>query len=245
MVHTEIGPQPNYYDTARPLPDEDEASVSQLIRVHDLQTDPIPEGATRFVRAKVHEVERPGGSTGYQVINEMADGVSVLPVEVVNNKLYAIMVDQRRYPHLRPEDRHTMNLEQAARAGRIGRWSREIVSGGVEPGESHEEAVIREAAEEAGIVGLRSDQIKSIYPELWSSVSVNHQPFDLRVATLEDGQWQPELAYPDIEEGSVTIGAYRWDTVEEMIEQGSIWEMSAVTAIGGLYRMREYRKYMD
>jgi len=245
MTRLENSPSPYHHDTDQPFPEYSEQTAPRLIRVHDLRHDPTPEGATRFVRTKVHEVERPGGSTGFQVVNEMADGVSLLPIDVVNGHGYAIMLDQLRYPHVRPEDRGRMTLEAAARAGRIGRWSREIVSGGVEEGESHTQAAIREAAEEVGLVGLREDQIEPIYPELWSSVSVNHQPFDLRVARIEDGQWRPELAFPDVEEGSVRIGAYRLDTaVPEMIDNGTIWEMSAVTAIGGLWRLPEYRQYM-
>jgi 8-oxo-dGTP pyrophosphatase MutT (NUDIX family) len=235
------GPMPNYYDTAQPLP-EDELGP-QLITLDKLSETPAPAGASRYVRTSVHTVLRNNGSTGYQVVNDLNPGVSLLALDVVQGHAYGVFVDQQRYPHTRLGENY-LSLEQAARARRIGRWSREIISGGVELGETEEEALAREAAEEAGIMNMDLSKIERIYPELKSSVSINNQAFNLYVGKIGDGMWNPELAFPEAEEGNMPVGAYRLDTaVPEMIRRGIIFEMSAVAAINGLYRTR-YHKYL-
>ena len=235
---------PYYHDIPQDLPDYDQAS--SLIDIVDLKTTVAPEGAAKYVRTKVHVVERANGSTGYQVVNEMAPGVSLLPIDIVSGHAYAILVDQMRYPHLRPQDEDMgMSLDEAAQAGRIGRWSREVLSGGANPSESLEEAALREGAEEAGIVGLTPDRVRRLFPTLGSSVSVNRQPFNLFYARLKDGEFQPQLAYPDLDEGNMHIGAYRLDTaVPEMIENGTVWELSTVLALTGLHLAADLRKYL-
>lgn len=255
QLRTETGPGKWYHDEPTPLPSE--VPVTELIEVHDLSKVIAPEGSRRFVRTNVHEVRRANGSTGYQVINEFPDGVSLLPIDVVNGKAYAILLDQVRYPHA-SDGNKTAPLAELARQGKIGRWGREIVSGGVDATDSvfdetdtyskeatFKAAAIREASEEAGIIGLADYQVDRIYPELFSSVGVNNQSFNLFAAKLEDGQWQPELTHPDLEEGTIHLGAYRLDTaVPEMIKQGQIWEMSAIAAISGLWTIAKYRKYL-
>lgn len=250
-----LGPKANYYDSAMPLPQE--VPVNELIQVHDLSKVIAPEGSRRFVRTNVHEVRRSNGSTGFQVINEFPDGVSLLPIDIVNGKAYAIMTDQVRYPHA-PDGNKTQSLAELAEQGRIGRWGREIVSGGVDPEDSVFDengaydreasfinAVKREASEEAGVIGLADYQVERIFPQIFSSVGVNNQSFNLYVAQLEDGQWAPELTHPDIEEGNMHLGAYRLDTaVPEMIDKGIIWEMSAIAALSGLWTIAKYRKYL-
>ena len=245
-----------YHDEPTSLPAE--VPVSELIEVHDLSKVIAPEGSRRFVRTNVHEVRRADGSTGYQVVNEFPDGISLLPIDVVNGKAYAIMLDQVRYPHA-SDGNKTMSLAELARQGKIGRWGREIVSGAVDANDTvidpntgqydkeatFKGAAIREASEEAGIIGLADYQVDRIYPELFSSIGVNNQSFNLFAATLEDGQWQPELTHPDLEEGTIHLGAYRLDTtIPEMIRQGQIWEMSAIAAISGLWTIAKYRKYL-
>ena len=235
------GPAPNYYDSAQPLPEYEPSP--ELITIDNLSERPAPAGASRYVRTSVHTVRRNNGDTGYQVVNDLKPGVSLLAIDVVLGHAYGIFVDQMRYPHARP-GQDFLNLEMAARRRRIGRWSREIISGGVEFGETEYQALAREAAEEAGIMGIDPATVERLYPELRSSVSINKQPFNLFVAKVGEGMWSPELAFPDAEEGRMPVGAYRLDTaVPEMIRNGTIFEMSAVTAVSGLYRTR-WRKYL-
>lgn len=232
-----------HHDHAVPLPEYGPSPV--LERLYDLSAEPAPEASKRFVRTAVHEIRRPDGSLGHQVVNSMADGVSLLPIDVVQGRAYAILVDQMRYPHRRPGDEaHT--LAEVARAGRIGRWSREVMSGGVDAGETLEQAAVREAEEEGGIIGLDPGRIKRLFPTLKSSVGINDQTFNLFYAKIDGAEeWKPELAHADIEEGNITIGAYRLDTaVPEMIRENTVWEMSSVLALTGLYNVTELRKYL-
>lgn len=238
-----------HHDVATPLPEVTESP--KLVRVVDLKEELAPAGASRFVRTKVHEVVRGNGTTGYQVVNEMAPGVSLVPVDVVNGKGYALLVDQLRYPHHQPGTT-APSLREAAERGTIGRWSRETISGGVNP---EEEALgelglklagLREGAEEAGIKNIDPETVQRILPTLYSSVSVNNQSFNLFAVRMNgETQWDPEVTFADLEEGNMKVGAYRLDTaVPEMINNGTIWEMSTVTALNGLYRLDEFRPYL-
>ncbi|HSW79516.1 MAG TPA: hypothetical protein VLG47_01945, partial [Candidatus Saccharimonadales bacterium] len=109
---------------------------------------------------------------------------------------------------------------------------------------SHADAAIREAAEEAGVFGLRPEDVEQILPTLLSSISVNRQPFNLFAAEIGNGMWEPRLVHPDVEEGNLRVNAYRLDTaVMDMIRNGTVRELSAVTAIMGLHNTR-WRRYM-
>lgn len=237
------GPFEHYYDEPKGLPSYQPSP--ELLDVVKLSESAAPAGAARFVRGSVHVVRRDNGAEGYQVVNEMNDGVSVAALEVVLGHAYLILVDQMRYPHTRPGDEQ-LNVEQAARLRRAGRWSRELVSGGVEAFDVDlAAAAAREAREEAGIFGLEAENMVRLYPPLLSSISVNHQPFNLYAAEIGRGMWIPEAVVPDIEEGDLRVNAYRLDTaVPEMIANGTIVELSAVTAIAGLHNTR-WRKYMS
>ncbi len=243
-LHTEAPIQTAvYHDAAQQLPPYPDGGGSRLLEVVDLTTAPAPEGAARYVNTKVHVVERPDGSIGHQVVNKTAPGASLLAIDVVQNHAYAVLVDQMRYPHVRPDDT-SGSLEAAARAGRIGRWSREIMSGGADSGETLEAAALREAREEAGIVGVTPDRVHRLFPTLNSSVSINNQPFNLFYTLLRDGEFQPGRVHRDAEEGDMRVAAYRLDTaVPEMVGR-EIWEMSTVTALMGLWRVKGLRKYL-
>ncbi|HSW80555.1 MAG TPA: NUDIX domain-containing protein [Candidatus Saccharimonadales bacterium] len=236
------GPFANYNENATDLPEPQPAP--RLLEVVNLRDHIAPAGAARFVRSSVHVVERANGSTGYQVVNEMADGVSVAALEKVLGHAYLLLVDQVRYPHQRP-GHENLSLEQAARLGQIGIWSRELISGGVEAtDQSIADAAMREAAEEAGVFGLRPEDVEQILPTLLSSISVNRQPFNLFAAEIGNGMWDPRSVHPDVEEGDLRVNAYRLDTaVMDMIRNGTVRELSAVTAIMGLHNTR-WRRYM-
>jgi hypothetical protein len=236
------GPFVNYHDGPKPLPPYQPSP--ELLDVVKLSESAAPAGAAKYVRGSVHVVRRANGDEGYQVVNEMNDGVSVAALEVVLGHAYLLLVDQMRYPHTRPGDEN-LNIEQAARLRRAGRWSRELISGGVETSDLDlTAAAAREAREEAGVFGLTPEDLERIYPPLLSSISINHQPFNLFAARIGSGMWVPEAVQPDVEEGDLRVNAYRLDTaVQEMISRGVIAELSAVTAIGGLYRTR-WQKYL-
>jgi 8-oxo-dGTP pyrophosphatase MutT (NUDIX family) len=253
---------PYHHDTPTPLPDY--AGVStELKNIVHLNKELAPEGARRFVKTAVHEVARPDGSTGYQTVNEMSPGVSLVAIDSVQTdgrtKGYVIMADQIRYPHPRPGYEH-LSIEQAAEQGVLGRWSREIISGGVDPRDvtasgaerntdesALVHAVIREAEEEAGIQHLTPDDIDRIMPTVYGSISVNRQSFNFFATELGQGGglWLPETHQADIEEGKLHIGAYDINTIPEMQHNGTIIEMSAMTAINGLRALPRYNKYFN
>jgi 8-oxo-dGTP pyrophosphatase MutT (NUDIX family) len=239
IVRTNPGAGRKYFDTDQPLPGT--LPASQLLEVVDL--DPCaPEAARKYVRTTVHIVRRPDGTVGYQVVNSYAPGVSLIAIEVVNSRAYVIMHDEVRYP-LPQEGFENVPIAIAARMAEGGRWSREIVSGGVNSDESPVAAAIREAREESGLVGLREYQIERLFPTLYGSVSTNRQPFNLFSAQIEAGQWQPELVTTDVEEGYVHVGAYQLPVALDMIGK-QIVELSTVLALYAIGRHDKWQRYL-
>ncbi len=222
-----------------------------LVRVHTLD---VPEGAKKYLRTTVHEVIRPDGTLGFHFVNQYPQGASVTPIDVVNGHGYVIMGEQFRYPHISPDIKAGLSIGEVpdladlARKRKLGRWSIEVPSGGVEiidgKLETPVQAAIREAREEAG-VSLKEGQLDRLLPPIFGSVSTNYQEFNLFAALLKDGQWDPSKIAPDPEEQGLKVAAYRLDTVvPEMINQGRIWEMSTVTALNSLWRRKKYRRYL-
>ncbi|HSE61051.1 MAG TPA: NUDIX domain-containing protein [Candidatus Saccharimonadales bacterium] len=189
-------------------------------------------------------MRRPDGSTGYQVVNSYAAGVSLVPLILVNDELYVVLHDEMRYPLPQAGD-DNLSIEESAALARTGRWSREIPSGGVNAGESIKAAALREAGEESGIIGLTEADLHPIFGTFYSSVSTNRQSFNPFWAIVRPEQWQPELVMPDIEEGNfLGIGAYSLRHAVPHMFGRQIVELSTFGFISALHHAPELRQYL-
>lgn len=94
-----------------------------------------------WIEVDQDQVVRPDGAPGTHVVVRMKAGVSVLPL------------DEDGRIHLTDEFHYG-----------IGRHSLEAVSGGIEPGETAETAVLRELEEELGIRAERLTRLATVDP---------------------------------------------------------------------------------
>lgn len=122
------------------------------------------------------------------------------------------------------------------RAPDSSNWSRWVLpGGGVDPGESHEEAAIREVREETGLV------LQTLGPRVWvEDVSLPydeaiypgaHQEYFL---SHTDREWEPDTSgWSDSERVDVTD--WRWWTREQLLATREAFEPRQLTEL-----MREW-----
>ena len=121
----------------------------QILKTNELYQD-------RFIHVTKDDVIRPDGNNGTHVKVYMKAGVSVLPVDSEQN---VFLTKEFHYA--------------------IGRVSIEVVSGGIDPGETADECAKRELQEELGIIADRWEDLGSVDP----FTTIIESPTQLYLAT--------------------------------------------------------------
>ncbi|MBT3220340.1 MAG: NUDIX domain-containing protein [Proteobacteria bacterium] len=165
-------------------------------------------------------------STENDDLREQAEPSAEL-LEVVDDDGDAIGLRRRDEIHSDPSLQHRaihilvfndageLFLQQRSRFKRIqpGRWD-SSVGGHVDPGESYEEAAVREVGEELGVT-LVAEELNHLHDYLWrTSVETEHVrtfrlahegPFSLHPAEIDDGRfWSVDELREEVGSGKMT-----------------------------------------
>jgi ADP-ribose pyrophosphatase len=201
---------------------------SRVITVLDTVNAIVPPESQRFLSHKVDRVRFPNGNEGYHHRLIIPEGIMVAHVD--ENDLLAL-VDNYRHP--------------------IGRYSRELPSGGLDPNETAEfenaspelreeilmAAAIREMREETGRLLTRRDITRLFPGPLQGSVGFADQTYH-----IYHGQGGTMIGQKldDGEQGMLTVDRYAIDDAAEMISNEIVdpATATAVMALAGMYGKR-------
>ena len=152
----------------------------------------------RIVQLHVDEVELPNGHRTTREVVEHSDAVVVLPVDRSGR---ALLVRQYRYP--------------------IGRDLLEAPAGGIDPGESPEQAAQRELQEEIGYRAGRLDGLGAFWtaPGFCTEYMYAYLARDLSPSSL-----------PPDEDEDIVVERHSLDSIREMIRDGRIVDAKTIAA---------------
>lgn len=152
----------------------------------------------RVIQLHVDEVELPNGKRTTREVAEHADAVVVLPIDESGR---ALLVRQYRYP--------------------IGKDLLEAPAGGIDPGESPDQAAQRELQEEIGYKAGRLDGLG----EFWTAPGFCTEYMYAYLA----GDLSPSSLAPD-EDEDIVVERHSLDSIREMIRDGRIVDAKTIAA---------------
>ena len=152
----------------------------------------------RVVQLHVDEVELPNGKRTTREVVEHADAVVILPIDQSGR---ALLVRQYRYP--------------------IGRDLLEAPAGGIDPGESPDQAAQRELQEEIGYIAGSLERLGAFWtaPGFCTEFMHAYLARDLSPSSLA----------PD-EDEEIIVERHSLDSVREMMRDGRIVDSKTIAA---------------
>jgi 8-oxo-dGTP pyrophosphatase MutT (NUDIX family) len=195
------GPRPShlYREGWQPLPQHDPADDIDVLATLRLE---VPQGAERYLEHRIDLLaDRADGRSWWHHRLEYPDGVMTALVDSIHTMgrltVWVAMVDHWRYP--------------------VGRWSRELPSGGTDylkhPNETLAEAAARELCQETGwLIGAK--HLNSLFPgPLQGSIGMAEQSYFIFEGFASDAEWvagEPDdLAEDPEEKGQLIVRMHR------------------------------------